>query len=141
VRVIRCVRPGGTRSGNPTSLIGRGSLTALAGAAGVDDVDARRFRMLIELDGTEPHEEDDWIGRRIELGDAMLRVTARDARCAITTQDPDTGERDLDTLRTILGYRGVMPDATGAPKAMFGVLADVDRPGRVELGDGVRLLD
>jgi len=28
-------------------------------------VDARRFRMLIELDGTDAHEEDSWIGTRI----------------------------------------------------------------------------
>lgn len=141
VRVVRCDRPGGTRDGHPTSLVGRASLAALAGAAGLDDVDGRRFRMLIELDGDEPHEEDRWIGRRIELGEAILQVTERDARCAITTQDPDTGDRDLDTLRTIIQYRGVMPNKDGAPKAMFGVLADVERAGRIRLGDEVRPLD
>ena len=94
--------------------------------------------MLIDLDGTTPHEEDAWIGRSVEIGEAVLRVTQRDARCAITTQDPDSGERDLDTLRTILAYRGPMPDASGAPKAMLGVLADVERPGRIRVGDEVR---
>jgi uncharacterized protein YcbX len=141
VRVVRTDRPGGTRSGNPASLISRGSLEALSREAGLDRVDGRRFRMLIELDGNVPHEEDDWIGGRIALGGAVLRVTERDARCAITTQDPDTGERDLDTLRTIIGYRGAMAGAGGAPKAMFGVLADVEQPGRIRLGDEVRLLD
>ena len=29
------------------------------------------------------------------------------ARCAATTYSPDTGTRDLDTLRIIRGYRGV----------------------------------
>ncbi|HEX9092788.1 MAG TPA: hypothetical protein VF902_02280, partial [Coriobacteriia bacterium] len=72
---------------------------------------------------------------------AILRVTERDARCAITTQDPNTGQRDLDTLREIIRYRGPMPDGTGAPKAMFGVLANVEQPGRVRLGDEVLLLD
>ena len=141
VRMVRTDQPGGTRAGNPTSLISRASLNALAAAAGVSDVDGRRFRMLIELDGSEPHEEDGWIGRRIKLGGTILRVTERDARCAITTQDPDTGERDLDTLRTIISYRGVMPNEDGAPKAMFGVLADVEQPGAIRLGDEVRLLD
>jgi uncharacterized protein YcbX len=140
VRVVRCDRVGGTRSGNPASIISRGSLDDLARHAGLADVDGRRFRMLIELDGTVAHEEDEWIGGRIALGGAILRVTARDARCAITTQDPDTGVRDLDTLRMIIGYRGPMPDETGAPKAMLGVLADVEQPGRVRLGDEVRVL-
>lgn len=140
VRVVRTDRPGGTRIANAASLVSRGSVDELARHAGLPSVDARRFRMLVELDGQVPHEEDDWVGRRISLGEAILRVTDRDARCAITTQDPDSGARDLDTLRTIIGYRGLIADASGAPKAMFGVLADVDRPGRVRLGDEVLVL-
>ena len=136
IRVVRCDRPGGTRAGNPTSIISDGSLRELARHAGVDAVDARRFRMLIDLHGAEPHEEDTWIGGRIAIGDAILRVTKPDARCAITTQDPDTGDRDLDTLRTIIGYRGLRD----GKHADFGVLADVDGPGRMRLGDEVRVL-
>ena len=138
IRVVRTDRPGDTRSGNPASLISQGSLDALSRSAGIGGVDGRRFRMLIELDGSAAHEEDGWIGHRIGLGSAVLKVTERDARCLITTQDPDTGERDLDTLREIIRYRGVMPDGHGAPKAMFGVLADVEQPGRIRLGDEVR---
>ncbi len=140
VRIIRTDRIGGTRRGNAASLVSQGSLDELARQAGVPNVDGRRFRMLMDLDGATAHEEDAWIGRRISVGEAILRVTERDARCAITTQDPDTGGRDLDTLRTILSYRGPMPDSKGAPKAMFGVLADVERPGRIRLGDEVRVV-
>ncbi|MEO7664189.1 MAG: MOSC domain-containing protein [Candidatus Limnocylindrales bacterium] len=141
VRLVRTDRPGGTRIGNPASLVTRGSIDELARQVGAPSVDARRFRMLIELDGTEPHAEDAWLGHRIAIGGAILRVTERDARCAITTQDPDSGHRDLDTLRTIIRYRGLMPDAHGAPKAMFGVLAAVEQPGRISLGDEVAVLD
>ena len=137
IRVIRCDRPGGTRRGNPTSIISDGSLRELAKHAGLDEVDGRRFRMLIDLEGAEPHEEDTWIGRRIALGDAILRVTKPDARCAITTQDPDTGMRDLDTLRTLISYRGLRE----GKHADFGVLADVERPGRIRVGDEVAPLD
>jgi uncharacterized protein YcbX len=137
IRVIRCDQPGGTRRGNPTSIVSDGSLRELARQAGVDDVDGRRFRMLINLEGAEPHEEDTWVGRRIGIGDAVLQVSKPDARCAITTQDPDTGMRDLDTLRTIIGYRGLRE----GKHADFGVLADVVRPGRIRLGDAVTLLD
>ncbi len=140
VRLIRTDRIGGTRRGNAASLVTQGSIDELARHAGVASVDGRRFRMLIDLDGTTAHEEDDWIGRRIAVGATVLLVTERDARCSITTQDPDTGERDLDTLRTILRYRGQMPDSKGAPKAMFGVLAEVVRPGLIRIGDEVHVL-
>ena len=136
ITLIRCDRPGGTRAGNPTSLVSDGSLAELARHAGTDQVDARRFRMLIELDGAEPHEEDRWIGHRVAVGDAVLAVTKPVARCAITTQDPNTGERDLDTLRTIIGYRGLRE----GKHADFGILADVAQPGRIQLGDTVRVL-
>ena len=137
IRVIRCDRPGGTRRGNPTSIISDGSLRELAHHAGVESVDGRRFRMLIDLEDAEPHEEDTWIGRRIALGDAVLQVTKPDARCAITTQDPSTGTRDLDTLRTLIAYRGLRE----GKHADFGVLADVTQPGRIRVGDPVTVLD
>ncbi len=137
IRVIRCDRPGGTRRGNPTSIISDGSLRELARHAGVESVDGRRFRMLIDLEDAEPHEEDTWIGHRIALGDAVLQVTKPDARCAITTQDPSTGTRDLDTLRTLIAYRGLRE----GKHADFGVLADVAQPGRIRVGDPVTVLD
>ena len=62
--------------------------------------------MLFELDGCEPHEEDTWDGRRFAVGGAVLRVGGPVARCAMTTRDPETGERNLDTLRLIKDYRG-----------------------------------
>ena len=136
IRVIRCDRPGGTRAGNPTSIISDGSLRELARHAGVDAVDARRFRMLIDLHGAEPHEEDSWIGGRIAIGDAILRVTKPDARCAITTQHPESGTVDLDTLRTIISYRGLRE----GKHADFGVLADVEKPGKMRLGDEVTVV-
>jgi uncharacterized protein YcbX len=55
----------------------------------------------------------------------------------MTTHDPDTGEPDLDTLRTIISYRGLRE----AKHADLGVLADVEQPGRVRLGDEVVPLD
>jgi uncharacterized protein YcbX len=137
IRLIRCDRPGGTRRGNPTSIISDGSLRELAAHAGVDSVDHRRFRMLINLEDAAAHEEDGWIGRRIGLGDAILQVTKPDARCAMTTHDPDTGEPDLDTLRTIISYRGLRE----GKHADLGVLADVAQPGRIRVGDEVQLLD
>jgi uncharacterized protein YcbX len=131
IRLVRCDRPGGTRVANAVSLVGDGSLGVLARRAGVEAVDARRFRMLMELEGAEPHEEDTWLGGRVSVGGAELQITKPDARCAITTQDPDSGRRDLDTLRTIISYRGLREGR----HADFGVLGEVTVPGTIRLGD------
>jgi len=137
VRIVRCDRPAGTRLGmtNSVSLVGDGSLRRLAAELGVAGVDARRFRMLIDLEDAGEHEEDAWVGGEIEIGTARLRITLPDARCAITTQDPDSGHRDLDTLRVLRRYRGFRE----GKKLDFGVLGEVVTPGRVSLGDEVRV--
>ena len=137
IRLVRCDRPGGTRVGNPVSLASDGSVAEFSRHAGVERADIRRFRMLIELAGASAHEEDSWIGGRVAIGDAVLSITKPVARCAITTQDPDTGARDLDTLRTLIAYRGLRE----GKHADFGVLADVVLPGRVRLGDAVHVLE
>jgi uncharacterized protein YcbX len=136
IRVVRCDQPAGTRAGNPASIIGDGSLRRLARELGVEAIDARRFRMLIELEDADEHEEDGWVGEDIAVGDAVLRVTKPDGRCAITTQHPDSGVRDLDTLRGIIAYRGLRD----GKHADLGVLADVVAPGRVRVGDDVRAI-
>jgi uncharacterized protein YcbX len=143
---VRCDHPGGTRirAGetnvrNAVSLVSDGSLRELARQLEVPAVDGRRFRMLIELEGAEAHEEDTWIGGQVVAGEAVLSITKPDARCAITTQDPDTGERDLDTLRTLIRYRGFR-EGDPEKKIDFGVLGEVHRPGRVSIGDQVEVV-
>jgi uncharacterized protein YcbX len=136
VQIVRCDRVGGTRRAHPATLVTDGSLDALGAVLGVGDVDARRFRMLIELEGGDAHEEDTWLGGRIGLGETVLRVSGQVARCAITTHDPDTGKRDYDTLRAIKEYRGQI----SGKDLMFGVWGEVETPGRIRRGDEVRIL-
>lgn len=136
VRIVRCDRVGGTRSAHPATLVSDGSIDALGAVLGVGDLDARRFRMLIELDGGGAHEEDTWIGSRIGLGETILRVSAPVPRCAMTTHDPGTGLRDYDTLRAIKEHRGQVD----GKDLMFGVWGEVERPGVIRLGDEVHVL-
>jgi uncharacterized protein YcbX len=117
-------------------LVSDGSLDALAAVLGVGDVDSRRFRMLIELEGAGAHEEDTWVGGLIGLGATVLRISAPVARCAMTTHDPETGQRDHDTLRAIKEYRGQVD----GKDLMFGVWGEVETPGVIRLGDEVRVL-
>ena len=136
VRIVRCDQPGGTRRAHPATLVTDGSIEALAGVLGAGAIDARRFRMLIELEGGRAHEEDTWVGCRVGLGEAILRISAPVPRCAMTTHDPETGHRDLDTLRAIKDYRGLVD----GKDLMFGVWGEVERPGTIRLGDQVQVL-
>jgi uncharacterized protein YcbX len=137
LHLVRTNSPGGTREKHPATLVTDGSLDLLGQHLGGGPVDGRRFRMLIELAGGEAHQEDSWIGGRIELGETRLFISKQVARCAITTQDPDTGVRDSDTLRTIISYRGLRDDEN----VDFGVYGEVERDGRIRRGDVVRVLD
>jgi uncharacterized protein YcbX len=117
------------------TVISRASLARLAAAAGASTIDARRFRMLIEVDGPGAHEEDDWVGRTVRIGTARVAMHGHVGRCLVTSQCPDTGRRNLPTLELLAYRRGL---ATTEPLA-FGVYGEVLEPGRVRLGDGVAL--
>ena len=137
LRLVRTDEPGaGVDRGNgPVTMLSDASLAELACRAGRDAVDGRRFRMLVSIAGCEPHEEDAWLGRLVRVGGAVVRLHEQVARCAITTQSPETGMRDLDTLREIARYRGTR--AGDGKHVDFGVFGEVEQPGRVRVGDPV----
>src|SRR4029079_5197190 len=78
------------------TLLGTGSLRAMARLLGVQDVDGRRFRMNFGVDGLAEHEEDEWLHRRVRIGQAVVVPQGNVGRCAVTTQNPETGAPDLD---------------------------------------------
>jgi uncharacterized protein YcbX len=119
--------------GGAVTLVSLASLGRLAAEAGVAAVDGRRFRMLFEIDGVAAHAEDEWLGSRVAIGDAVVAVAGDVGRCAVTTQDPDTGVPDLDTLGALARYRR---DGRFEPLP-FGVYGSVAVPGRVRVGDPV----
>jgi len=139
LRLIRCEEPGAgvDRGLGPVTMLSDASLDELARHVELDGVDARRFRMLIGIAGCEPHEEDGWLGGRVRVGGAVVRLHEQVARCAITTQNPDSGVPDLDTLREIKRYRGARDDGRLID---FGVFGEVETPGRVRVGDSVEPL-
>jgi uncharacterized protein len=116
------------------TLISRGSLERLSVEAGAPSVDARRFRMLVEVDGVEPHGEDAWIGRRVRIGEAEVAFGGNVGRCAFTTRDPETGHVDLKTLHLLGQYRGDVETTEPLP---FGIYGSVLEPGTVRVGDSV----
>lgn len=137
LRLVQVERPGdgpdrGRRAA--VSLLSTAALDLLAEAAGVGRADGRRFRMLFGVEGVPAHAEDGWIGRRVRIGRAVIVPRGQVGRCAVTTRDPDTGERDLDTLRVLARYRGEVEATERLP---FGVFGEVVEPGWVRLGDAV----
>jgi len=117
------------RTLNLSPDVGQASTVAALGVAlGNDEVDGRRFRMTIVVDGVEPWEEHGWSGREVRVGDAVLRVAEPTPRCVVTTRDPDSGRRDAPVLKALADLRG-KDDVT------FGVWCDVVAPGRVRVGD------
>lgn len=138
LRLVEPSTPATDRGRNgAATLLATASLGALGQVLGVDGVDGRRFRMNFGVEGLEAHEEDTWIGRRVQVGDAVVIPHGNVGRCVITTQNPDTAISDLDTLKGLAAYRRQIATTEPLP---FGVHAAVARPGRVRVGDPVSLL-
>ena len=123
--------------GGTVSLVSQASLERLHEEAGLDaPIDGRRFRMLFEIEGVAAHEEDEWIGRHVSIGDAELVFNGDIGRCVITSRNPDTGVPDVPTLVTLATYRR---EGKNEPLP-FGVYGSVVTPGKVRVGDIARPL-
>lgn len=117
------------------SLMSEASVAHLSEVAEAE-VDPRRFRMLFEADGFEPHAEDSLVGRDVRIGDARVRFNGHIGRCRVTKMDPETGKPTLETLDAIDSYRGHLETTEPLP---FGIYGEVLQPGAVRVGDPVAL--
>lgn len=134
VRLVRAGEEGGIDRGKAggVSLLSGASLSRLAEQAGVSAVDARRFRMSIEISGVGAHEEDGWVGRRLSIGTAVVALRGHVGRCLVTSRNPDTGEVDMATLDLLGDYRR---QADTTEPLAFGIYGEVLEPGRIAVGD------
>jgi hypothetical protein len=139
-REVRLVEAPSERGGvdrgerGAATLISRASLSRLAREAGEPNVDGRRFRMLIEIDGVPAHAEDEWVGRSVRVGEALVAFVGNVGRCIITSRDPESGTIDLPTLNILGGYRRGVRTTEALP---FGVYGQVLEEGIVRVGDSV----
>ena len=138
LRLVEATEPWGAvdrGADGAVSLIARASIARVASELDRSEpLDPRRFRMLFELDGVEAHAEDAWVGRALALGSAKILARGHVGRCAVTTLDPDSGERDFDTLGALASYRG---DAGTTEPLACGIYGVVLEPGTVRVGDAV----
>lgn len=120
--------------GGSVSLISSSSLARVADEAGVaGPLDGRRFRMLFDVDGIAAHEEDEWIGREVRIGEATVAFNGDVGRCVVTSRHPETGIPDVPTLAALAAYRR---DGRNEPLPC-GIYGSVVVPGVVRIGDSV----
>ena len=104
-------------------------LVATDGAVRAFGRDIRRLRPNILIGGVEGMDEVNWEGALLHVGEAVIRLDSLRVRCPMTTVDPDTLVREPDVLRDI-GRRF---------HGRLALNAEVVHPGRVTVGDPVRL--
>ncbi|MFO0953431.1 MAG: MOSC domain-containing protein [Isosphaeraceae bacterium] len=126
--------PGTFFDGAPIHIVTTATLLHLAETSPESDFSSPRFRPNFILDTSESLHgfvEDGWLGRRLQLGEVVLRVDRPTPRCVMTTL-PQSGLRhDPGVLRTAVRSNG----------SNVGVYATLVQSGRVFRGDAVRLLD
>ncbi len=115
----------------PLHLLTTSSLRWLADKLPASQIDRRRFRPNVLLDGEGTGlVEDGWVGRRFGLGSAVVRVVDRTDRCVMTTNPQSELPQDPDVLRAV----------TELNDACLGVFAEVEQGGVVRVGDALREL-
>ncbi|MEO6862353.1 MAG: MOSC domain-containing protein, partial [Microcoleus sp.] len=107
------------------SLLAQATLDELTEKAN-QQIDVRRFRPNIVLEGISAWSEFDWIGKQFQLGTALIEVTARINRCVNIEVNPETGDRDIPLLSLLKQELG---------HVQTGVLAKIINSGTVTIGD------
>ncbi len=129
-RIVRVPGRGMTDSDFPSiSLCNMASHRAVEQKVG-RELSPIRWRGNIWFNGLPLWEEFDWLGREVQIGKAVFHVRERITRCLATTANPDTGERDADTLGALNSW----------DHQDFGVYAEVIRGGEIRIDDKVQLL-
>ena len=91
-----------------------------------------RFRANILIDGCNAWEEFNWIGKKINVGDAVLKVFKRTQRCAATNVNPDNGQRDINIPNQIKSYYGHVD---------LGIYAKVTKGGLISILNKLHISD
>lgn len=93
-----------------------------------------RFRPNLVVETDEPWAEDAWLGRRLRIGDVVLRAVKPCGRCVVTTTDQESAEREREPLRTLARHRNF------DKQLVFGMNLVPDSVGPMAVGDEVTVL-
>jgi uncharacterized protein YcbX len=111
------------------SINNHATLRAVGQRAG-QELSMHRWRGNLWIEGLAPWEEFDLVGQTLRIGDATLEVRERITRCKATMANPETGQRDVDTLAALRTW----------DHQDFGVYAAVTGGGTIRAGDAVEIV-
>lgn len=106
------------------SLINLESVKAIGRQLGAD-VHPLRFRGNLYIEGMDPWDEFNWVGKRVVAGGVAFEATKRIDRCAAVNVDPLTGKRDLNIVKNMMQTFGHID---------CGIYLKVTEPGELDVG-------
>ena len=110
----------------PVHILTMGSLRRLARILPASDIDTRRFRPTLLIDGPDDDfNEASWLRHRLHIGSIELRVEEETKRCGITLISQPGLEEDPEILRAILRHN----------RRSLGVYCSVMSEGIAAVGD------
>ena len=94
--------------------------------------DVRRFRPNIVVETAEHgFPENDWVGRRGQIGSAVIKVEIECPRCVMTTHGFSDLPKDPKSMRHVVKENG----------GNLGVYWSIEQPGEIAVGDSISWLD
>jgi len=116
----------------PLFLLTKTSLDSLTAAKPDSRFDPRRFRPNLLLDSavSEGFPENAWVGRRLQVGEAIFQVAMECPRCVMTTHGFGDLPKDPGIMRTLVKENG----------GNIGIYCSVEKPGVILEGDPAVLL-
>lgn len=93
-------------------------------------VDFMRFRPNLLVKWNEATSlEENLVGKKIRMGEVVLKVESRDPRCVVVNVDPSTSQKNPEILKNVAKSFG----------GNFGVYLSVLKTGKVNVGDKVEV--
>ena len=116
------------------TLHSRESIAAVGEALADPGLGEDRFRSNIAIEGVPAWTEHEWVGKRLRIGDVELEAVRTKVRCLATHANPQTGERDLPVMQTLVSVFGHEQPTLGIGLITHGA------GGEIRVGDAVTIL-
>lgn len=113
----------------PLHVLTTASLEAMHAVAPESDFDVRRFRpnLLVATDARDTLTENAWCGGELDAGSFRARIEAPTPRCSMPSRAQIELGADPRVMKTIAAHA----------ERCLGVYANIVKPGRVRVGEGV----
>lgn len=123
----------------PLHLLTTGSIAHLSSLMPGSEISLHRFRpsLLLDTGDASGFVEDEWLGRTATLGTAKLELTQATPRCVMTTRPQRGLPKDVGVLRTLV--QNNQKEFMGMQMPCLGIYAKVTEPGRIAVGDELKL--